>query len=73
MIIYYNCTRDSALVLLTCHPYIHPLSFHEMISILVLYKISLPVPDLYIVSILYGYIEVYAHALFFFTCAASLY
>ena len=35
MIIYYHCTRDSALLLsflLTCHP---PLSFHEMIFILV--------------------------------------
>ena len=34
MIIYYHCTRDSALLLpflLTCHP----LSFHEMIFILV--------------------------------------
>ena len=38
MIIYYHCTRDSALLLsflLTCHPYILPLSFHEMIFILV--------------------------------------
>ena len=38
MIIYYHCTRDSALLLsflLTCHPYIHPFSFHEMIFILV--------------------------------------
>ena len=33
MIIYYHCTRDSALLLLTCHPYILPLSFHEMIFI----------------------------------------
>ena len=38
MIIYYHCNSDNALLLsflLTCHPYIHPLSFHEMIFILV--------------------------------------
>ena len=38
MIIYYHCTSDNPLLLsflLTCHPYIHPLSFHEMIFILV--------------------------------------
>ena len=33
MIIYYHCTGDNALLLLTCHPYIpfHFLYFHEMI------------------------------------------
>ena len=39
MIIYYHCTRDSALLLsflLTCHPYI---PFHEMIFILVYHKL----------------------------------
>ena len=38
MIIYYHCNSDNALLLsflLTCHHYIHPLSFHEMIFILV--------------------------------------
>ena len=32
MIIYYHCNSDNALLLsflLSCHPYIHPFSFHD--------------------------------------------
>ena len=43
MIIYYHCTRDSALLLsFTNLPSLHPLSFHEMILYIILYVSILP-------------------------------